>query len=229
MLYFSHIGSILVINNKNMSNNTRERVLKNLLLNQRCTVNDLAEAVDINPISVRHHVNKLEAEGLITSEEERHGVGRPRLVYTLTEKGMEQFPSRYLTLTLRILNQLKDSLSQKAVQDIFQDVAQEMAEDLTEDLDVDQLPMEERLSLLKEVMASEGFTVDLKEEDDAYHVIEASCPYHHVGETHPEVCAVDQELISRFVTVPPKRIKCILDGDTQCTYAIPKATQKTEV
>ncbi|NOQ40585.1 MAG: winged helix-turn-helix transcriptional regulator, partial [Anaerolineales bacterium] len=75
-----------------MSNNTRNRVLRTLLLNQRRTVNDLAEAVDINPISVRHHITKLEAEGLIQSEEERHGVGRPRLVYSLTNKGMEQFP-----------------------------------------------------------------------------------------------------------------------------------------
>ncbi len=57
---------------------TRQRVLKTLLLRHQCTVNELAEAVDINPISVRHHLNKLEAEGLVTSFEERHGVGRPR-------------------------------------------------------------------------------------------------------------------------------------------------------
>ena len=55
-----------------MTSNTRNRVLRTLLLNQRRTVNELAEAVDINPISVRHHVNKLEAEGLIQSEEERN-------------------------------------------------------------------------------------------------------------------------------------------------------------
>ncbi len=72
-----------------MSNNTRNRVLRSLLLNQKRTVNELAEAVDINPISVRHHVTKLEAEGLIVSEEERHGVGRPRLVFSLTPKGMD--------------------------------------------------------------------------------------------------------------------------------------------
>lgn len=212
-----------MINYRKMSNNTRERVLKNLLLKQNCTVNELAEAVDINPISVRHHVNKLEAEGLIVSEEERHGVGRPRLVYSLTKKGMEHFPQRYLDLTLRILGQLENNLSKKAVSDLFKDMAEDMAEELTKDIDVDKLSMEERLQLLKDVMTSEGYTVTLKEKDDAYHVIEASCPYHHVGESHPEICVVDQELISRFVTVPPQRITCILDGDTQCTYIIPKA------
>ncbi|MCK4488834.1 MAG: winged helix-turn-helix transcriptional regulator, partial [Anaerolineales bacterium] len=93
-----------------MSNNTRNGVLRTLLLHQRRTVNELAEAVDINPISVRHHVTKLEADGLIQSEEERHGVGRPRLVYSLTNKGMEQFPQRYLQLSLRLLQQLKANL-----------------------------------------------------------------------------------------------------------------------
>ncbi|MBS3751980.1 MAG: winged helix-turn-helix transcriptional regulator [Anaerolineales bacterium] len=209
-----------------MSNNTRERVLKNLLLNQRCTVNELAEAVDINPISVRHHVNKLEAEGLITSEEERHGVGRPRLVYSLTKRGMERFPKRYLTLTLRILDQLEDTLSKKAVSELFQDIAEDMAEEMTQDIEIEQLTMKERLNLLQEVMTSKGYTVTLSEQDDTYHVIEASCPYHHVGESHPEICAVDQELISRFVAVPPKRITCILDGDTQCTYVIPKTAEE---
>ena len=83
--------------------NTRERVLRTLLARERCTINELAEAVEINPISVRHHIVKLEAEGLVTSEEERHGVGRPRRLYFLTEGGHEQFPTRYIRLTMRLL------------------------------------------------------------------------------------------------------------------------------
>ena len=64
--------------------NTRERVMHTMLVRERCTINELAEAVDINPISVRHHIAKLEAESLVRSEEERHGVGRPRRMYFLT-------------------------------------------------------------------------------------------------------------------------------------------------
>ena len=87
------------------SKSTRERVLETLLSKKRCTINELAEAVDINPISVRHHITRLEADGLVNSAEERHGVGRPRRIYFLTESGMEQFPTRYLRLTMRLLEQ----------------------------------------------------------------------------------------------------------------------------
>jgi len=75
--------------------------------------------VDINPISVRHHINRLEADGLVTSEEERHGVGRPRRLYFLTEKGRERFPTRYIRLTMRLLEQLKEAMPQPMIAKLF--------------------------------------------------------------------------------------------------------------
>lgn len=209
-----------------MSNNTRNRVLRSLLLNQKRTVNELAESVDINPISVRHHVNKLEAEGLIQSEEERHGVGRPRLIFSLTPKGMEQFPQRYLQLTLRLLEQLKTNLPEKVLGDLFKDVAEGIAGDLTQNINLDELDLKERLELLQEVLTSEGFMVSLQEEDGNYYIVEASCPYHHVGEDYPEICVVDKELIAHFASTTPKRVECILDGDKQCKYLIQDITIK---
>ncbi len=209
-----------------MTTNTRSRVLRTLLLNQRRTVNELAEAVEINPISVRHHVNKLEAEGLIQSEEERHGVGRPRLIYTLTNKGMEQFPQRYLQLTLRLLQQLKENLPEQELGDLFQEIAEGMAGELTRNIDLEELNLKERLDLLEEVLSSEGFMVSLEEGEDSFYLVEASCPYHHVGEDHPEICVVDQELIAHVTSTIPRRIECVLDGDTQCKYEIKKIVQE---
>ena len=203
-----------------MSNTTRNRVLRSLLLNQKRTVNELAESVDINPISVRHHVNKLEAEGLILSEEERHGVGRPRLIFSLTPKGMEQFPQRYLQLTLRLLEQLKSKLPDKVLGNIFKKIAEGIADDLTRDISLEDLDLKERLELLQEVLTSEGFMVNLQEEEGNFYIVEASCPYHHVGEDFPEICIMDQELIAHFISSTPQRVECILDGDKQCKYLI---------
>lgn len=204
-----------------MSTNTRDRVLKTLLLRQECTINELAESVGIKPISVRHHLAKLEVEGLIKSIEERHDVGRPRLVYSLTKKGVEEFPTRYLSLTLRLLEQLKASLPEKMVGELFRKIAQDMAGELTEDIENEDLSLEERLDILKNLMATEGFTVEWKKEGDSYHIIEANCPYHHVGETHREICMVSQELIANVTEVPPTQVTCILDGDAHCKYIVP--------
>ncbi|MFM8321435.1 MAG: helix-turn-helix transcriptional regulator [Chloroflexota bacterium] len=200
--------------------NTRDRVLQTLLARERCTINELAEAVSINPISVRHHITRLEAEGLVTSAEERHGVGRPRRMYYLTEKGREHFPTRYIRLTLRLLEQLKEAVPPAVIDRLFQQMAQDMASDARSE--AEGLTVEQRLELVRSLLNSEGFTVEVIQQGDTYLIRESNCPYYHVGQTHPEVCSVDQTLISTILDVPAQKIQCMLHGDTHCTYVIPK-------
>jgi DeoR family suf operon transcriptional repressor len=198
---------------------TRERVLHTLLKRERCTINELAEAIDINPISVRHHINRLEAENLVSSVEERHGVGRPRRIYSLTEKGHEKFPTRYLRLTLRLLEQLKETMPQPMVDKLFSQIARDLASEYQEELEG--LTMEERLNLVSDLLTSEGFTVEWELQGDYYKISESNCPYYHVVQTHPEVCSVDQTLISTLLAIPAQKVKCMLHGDSHCTYLIP--------
>ncbi len=197
---------------------TRDKILQALLRKPRSTINDLAEAVDINPISVRHHLSSLEAKGLIMAAEERHGVGRPRLVYTLTDKGTEKFPTRYLQLASRLLNQLKETLPNPMVKELFSQVAINLAEEYKDQLE--NLSVEERLDMIKELLAQEGFTVEWEKSGDQYHIHEISCPYHKVGQNHPEICSMDQTLISQMLAVPAEQIQCILSGDERCTYVV---------
>ncbi len=204
---------------------TRERILQTLLSHPRSTINSLAEAVGINAISVRHHLTNLQADGLVADEEERHGVGRPRLVYFLTEKGLERFPTRYLRLTTRLLDELKETLPPQTVKSLFANMASDLAEDYAHQ--TQDLSMEERLELIKELLSEEGFTVEWEKHGDLYHINEITCPYYHVGQSHPEVCTIDQTLISNVLSVPAEKIFCVLKGDTHCTYVIPdvKATE----
>ena len=201
------------------SKSTRERVLQTLLTRQQCTINEIAEAVDINPISVRHHITKLQADGLVDSAEERHGVGRPRRIYFLTEMGREHFPSRYLKLTLRLLEQLKGTVPQPVVNQLFTQMAQELASGYSGELD--SLTMEQRLELVKKLLTAEGFTVEWERKGDQYQIREVNCPYYHVGQNHPEVCSVDQTLMATVLAVPVEKIQCMLHGDASCTYIIP--------
>ncbi len=201
-----------------MMNSTRDRILQTLQRRPRSSITDLAEAVGINPISVRHHLNNLQAEGLIEAEEERHGVGRPRLVYSLTETGQERFPTRYLRLTSRLLDQLKESLPEPMVSKLFLQMAEDMAGDYADQMK--DLPMEERLDFMKSLLAEEGFNVEWERSGSEYRIHEITCPYLQIGMSHPEVCTVDQTLISKILAVPANKVKCILSGDSHCTYIV---------
>ncbi len=198
--------------------NTRERVLQTLLANERCTINNLADSVDINPISVRHHISRLEAEGLVTSAEERHGVGRPRRLYFLTEKGRERFPTRYIRLTLRLLQQLKESLPQPMVAKLFSEMARDLAKEYA--YEVSDLSMEERLQLVQQLLSAEGFQIEWERKGEQYTLREINCPYYHIGQNHPEVCVIDQTLIATLLGMPTTKVQCMLNGDAHCTYLL---------
>ncbi len=200
---------------------TRELVLKTLLNEQRCTINQLAAAVEINPISVRHHINKLEAEGLVTSEEERHGVGRPRRIYFLTNAGMEKFPSRYLHFSIRLLAMLKENLPPETIKKIFTEMATDMISQEFPEKDIQHMNIKERIELVKDLLAGEGFTIEVEEIDGVFHIRETSCPYVHVGKEHREICIVDEAMISTMLDTPVQKTHCILDGDAYCAYITP--------
>jgi predicted ArsR family transcriptional regulator len=105
-------------------------------------------------------------------------------------------------------------------------MAQEMVDDYTADAHTAGLSMEERLKLMQDLLAKEGFNVEWEQQGEQYHIRETNCPYLHVSQNHPEVCSVDQTVISALLDVPAQKIKCVLNGDAHCTYVVtqPEAT-----
>ncbi len=200
---------------------THDRVLQALLTHPRITIDELAEEVGINPISIRHHIASLQAEGLVTTDEERHGVGRPRYVFSLSEAGVEKFPTRYVRLMVRLLEQLKETMPSAMINQIFTQMAQDLAKDFARTTNLDNLSMEQKLELMKTMLHQEGFNIEWERQGNQFQIVETSCPYYHVGQDHPEVCSVDQALISSVLSMTAEKTKCILNGDSHCTYIVP--------
>lgn len=202
--------------NKNMKT-TREKVLSTIKTHPKSTIVEIAEQVDINAISVRHHLTNLQAEGLIIAEEERHGVGRPRLVYSLTEMGMENFPSRYYHLVNSLMDEIKNALPANNINAIFNN----MAEKLTSEYEplLKTMTIEERLDLLTTVLDNEGFDVEWEKDGDEYRIREISCPFFKIGDNHPEVCLFDRSIISNILDIPVSQISRQKQDKDLCTYS----------
>jgi predicted ArsR family transcriptional regulator len=64
--------------------------------------------------------------------------------------------------------------------------------------------------------------VEWERQGEQYLIREISCPYYHVGQSHPEVCTVDQTLISAVLDVPAEKVQCVLNGDAHCSYVVSK-------
>jgi DeoR family suf operon transcriptional repressor len=197
---------------------TRDIILRTLRTEGKCSVKDLAEAASVSPVSVRHHLASLQAQGLIAVEEMRHGVGRPRHMYSLTEQALELFPTRYLRLANRLIEEIKESMPEGKVLELFAAVAANMAEAYAKELKG--LPLEARMQRLTEMLTDEGFDADYEEKEDAWVIRELSCPYLQVGLQHPEVCHVDHVFIATALSLPVERVSCLLRGDAHCAYKV---------
>jgi len=82
---------------ENSFQSKRDKILHFLLIYQSpskesCTLKDIASAMRLSTTGVRHYLNVLENEGLVTRREKQGSTGRPAMVYSLTDEGYNTFP-----------------------------------------------------------------------------------------------------------------------------------------
>ncbi|HEY42878.1 MAG TPA: ArsR family transcriptional regulator [Anaerolineae bacterium] len=201
-----------------MTSATRDTILHSIQIQGQCTVKELAEVVGISPVSVRHHLAQLQAEGLVAAQEVRHGVGRPHHEFSLTKEAIELFPTRYFQLTIRLLNEIKYEMSPERVKSLFSRMTSSIAEAFAESYE--HLTTEERLPHLMTMLSSEGFDAEYELQDDRIIIRLLSCPYLDLVQYHPEIDYIDQELIARALSLPFERVSCLSDGDTHCSFVV---------
>lgn len=196
---------------------TRLQVLEAIKFQQPTTVIALAESLGISPISVRHHLTNLQAEGLIKIEIDRQGVGRPKHLYSLTEDAQRYFPNKYHVLADRLLDELKASLAPDQVEHIIDSLATNVASHYGA---VPHGSLDVRLKYLIEVLGEEGFVAEVQRVDDNIVLTEINCPYMYVGQRHPEVCRIDHALIRSVLGANVRQTSCVLHGDRCCTFSV---------
>jgi predicted ArsR family transcriptional regulator len=196
--------------------NTKENILNQVLLLRKATITQLSEKLGISEISVRHHLIKLEAEGLVSASEERHGVGRPRFVYCLTEKGFQIAPTNYFRLTDQALTTMKHFLGPETFLELLKQIGTDLAEAYTSSI-CSENP-EQILEEVAENLTKDGFVFSWTKSGESLALTTHHCPVHHLGQKHSEVCAINHALLESLIQHPLKHETCILQGDPGCTY-----------
>jgi predicted ArsR family transcriptional regulator len=206
---------------------TRRYIIEILRQNGSCTVEKIVEALSerlgrkITTVTIRHHLERLRAEGLVHPPEicRRDTPGRPQYSYALTTQAYEYFPNNYAGFAAELLVQIKSRLPQQEVNVIMQEVANDMAVHAHIPMDV---PLHIRLDYVVNHLNSQGYMADWAEADGGYLLSTTNCPYERVAEHHAEVCNFDLRLISSMLGVVPRFVGKLRDGDTACQYFIPK-------
>ncbi len=201
---------------------TRQAVLEHIKRKGNITVSEIAELLDVSPVTVRHHLYALMADGLVERAPLRRGVGRPEHTYSLTTAGQRLFPSRYHVLTTHLINVLKTFRSQEDVRDLLENIVRQL---LLTPGERDGLTPQERLSQLEAHFQANDIPIQIRYVEGTQALLELRCPYYYVSQFHPELCTIDEQVIGEFLRLPMKRTGCLRNGDRSCSFSITLANE----
>ena len=203
---------------------TRLRILEILKEHGDATVVELARQLDMAPVSVRHHLDVLQAEQLICAPHVRRRgtVGRPRQVYALTEAANAYFPRNHGMLAGRLLDELKGVLPAAELQSLIERLADGIAAEarpLAPDA-----TLKQRVERAVEFLTEKGYLARYELVGDHYVLYTLNCPYQGIAEQHRELCGMDKRLLDRLIGGPSVAITRMAEGACNCAYRVGGAT-----
>ena len=196
------------------------RIVNLLVGNPSQTVADLIKTTGVTRTAVTEQLNELVAAGFVEREIERlPGRGRPRNRYLSTDAALLLlFASRERLLGPAVWKAINATGGEKLIQQIHKHASQTLAEHYLKDIDSDD--PEERMRGINDLLAGEGVLVDIEKTNGQVSLHKRSCPFFGMFDERRNVCCIDEQILSRVVGKPVKRIACRHDGDPCCIFAI---------
>ncbi len=200
---------------------TREQVLRHVRGRREATVAQLADVMELSQQAVRRHLDGLRADGLIDVRLERHGVGRPALLFFATERADEPSGKTYLQLLSRLFRHLEhegDGSGRQVLDRVFAGIAAEVAADHESEISGETL--DERVAQVSHALEREGILDGWRKEAGVYQMLNSGCPYLHLAEMSGAPCESDRQSIELLVGSPVEQTRRIVDGAPVCEYIV---------
>lgn len=207
---------------------TRRTILTLLKTRGALLVSEMAKSLQITEMAVRRHLNTLERDGLIRSTLVRQAVGRPSLIYELTELADNQFPKKYQSLMLDLLQELDErntsadaATEVTTVNMLFDGRKQKMLESYQPRMEGKKLG--ERVAELAEIQNSNGYMAQLEQDESGDYILhEHNCPITEVAQIYNHACQCELTLFQELLGTDVSRTDCLAEGGQRCTYRIAK-------
>jgi len=205
---------------------TRLRILEYLQRNGRATVKELGQLLGLTSTGIRQHLTVLERDGLVAVREERGRVGRPNLVYSLTDEADAVFPKTYDVLASVLLEEIRATDGNEKLHQLLHNVSERLAAPYKER--VEGKAKAERVRETARIMEEQGCLVDVTEADGDYYIDEYTCPFPKTAERDRAVCALHVDFVRILSGDDARLTRSLLRGERACTYRIRPSAKRGE-
>jgi predicted ArsR family transcriptional regulator len=197
---------------------TRMEILELLRRRGRSSAETIAGDLGVTPNAIRQHLTNLERDGLVVSQPERSGRGRPSLLFGLTERADAVFPKRYGQLATMVLQEVQEMGGPEALDEIFARVAARHADAMEKDLA--SLGFDEKLKRVVAWIGRAGTLVEQSETPEGVRVTIHNCPFRNTALKFPQVCTITPQLITRMTGAAVSQSESIHRRDPYCSFVV---------
>jgi len=187
----------------------RQKVLAYLTKNRTASAREISRALKMSAATVRHHLRVMSADGRLEMSfvRGREGRGRPEKVFTLPGSALgNNLPA------------LADALLTEAGTLVR---VETLAKRLAGESNFAGQPVAKRLSLTVEKMNGMNYHARWEAGSQGPRLIFGHCPYAAILEKHPQLCRMDERLLSELMGENATQLfKIGRDGSSMCVFAL---------
>lgn len=201
---------------------SQDRILFHLKTRGPQATADVGTHLCMTLAGARQHLLKLEAAGLVKSDRQRRGRGRPKRCWRLTPAGHARFPDRHSDLTLDLLQAMRKVLGDRGLNKLIE--YRERASVVTYLKFVGRGgSLQQKLAALAKIRTREGYMASVsKAPANSFFLIENHCPICAAAAACQGFCrselAIFRAVLGKNVSV--ERVDHILAGARRCAYRI---------
>ena len=200
---------------------TRNKIVQVLKRNQGLSSTEIGEKLGLHKVTVRQHLDVLEDNGYIDYTKEKGNRGRPRNIYHLTAKAVNQlFPRNYPGFAVSLLDAVAATDGEKKVNALLRQQMEQRAADYFQGQEYDSLG--EKVEALADFFNREGHMVEVEETQSAFVFREHHCALINIAEKYGQLCQIELLFFQNLLGLPIRRESHIASGDSLCSYHIPK-------
>jgi len=182
----------------------------------------LAAQFNMSRTAVLQQLRALASDGLVERRSLRHGVGRPRHLYDVTERAQPLLPASYDRLSVTLLGAVREVGGSELLGQVFEARRAAQARAIRERFErrgLASAPLVERARELAVIQSEQGYVCELREAGDL-RLIEHNCPIHQVATDVPAACEAEVRLFSDVLGVEVVRERHIASGERCCEYRL---------
>ena len=180
---------------------------------------EVAAGLGISKVAALGHLQRLETDGLVARSYRAGKVGRPQVLFRLTDRGSAMFPRAYAEMSLCALEFIERRLGRPAVGELLSQRAGEVADRHWNRLKSGSLPL--RVAELARLRTEGGYMAEVaSRRRGTLELQEHNCPILALARQYPEACETERKMFESMLKAKVEVSHRVVAGDPVCRFLI---------